>query len=176
MTETGTVRRETCRYCLREVILGKHGWRLDNNSASGNFCEAAPRGYHGIDKSQRRKETTTMGATQTETAPAPPVFPHRIYGVNLTLIGDEGAMMAEGHVPLSRFVAACNRIARTKLECRNLLDWSEATLQDALDGARHCWALPAEDPHGDECDWYVRYDSAVTAETPGAIPVTLWEP
>lgn len=46
-------RRETCRYCGQEVILGKHGWRLDNNSVSGERCPTAPRGYHGIDK---RKE------------------------------------------------------------------------------------------------------------------------
>jgi hypothetical protein len=97
------------------------------------------------------------------------------YGVNLTLIDEEG-MMAEGHVPFRRFVAACNRMARTELQCRNLLDYSEATLGEALEGVRHGWALPAEDPDGSEYDWYVRYDSQVTADTPGALPVTLWEP
>jgi hypothetical protein len=46
-------RRETCRYCHQEVILGKHGWRLDNNSTSGNTCEVAPRGYHGIVRAEK---------------------------------------------------------------------------------------------------------------------------
>ena len=111
----------------------------------------------------------------TETKTPPPTFDCAAYGVHLTLVGDEGAIMADGHVPLTRFVAAANHVARTELECRNLLDDSGATLADALEGVRHCWALPAEDPDGGDGDWYVRW-GGVTAQTPGAIPVTLWEP
>ena len=44
MTDPG---RRTCRYCGQEVILGKHGWRLDTSGAAGYPCEAAPLGYHG---------------------------------------------------------------------------------------------------------------------------------
>lgn len=40
----------TCRYCGQEVVLGKHGWRLDTNGTGGEACQAAPRGYHGVDK------------------------------------------------------------------------------------------------------------------------------
>ncbi len=43
-------RREPCRYCGQEIILGKHGWRLDNNSPAGYPCADAPRGYHGVAK------------------------------------------------------------------------------------------------------------------------------
>ena len=107
--------------------------------------------------------------------PPPPAFDFKAYGVSLAIVGEEGAMMADGHVPLVRFAAACNRVARTELLCRNLLDYSEATLAEALEGMRHCWVLPAVDPDGDGCDWYVRW-GGVTAETPGALPVTLWEP
>ena len=67
-------RRETCRYCYQEVILGKHGWRLDNNSASGNTCEAAPRGYHGISKPPRGGGTLRRGALmigQPDPLPSP---------------------------------------------------------------------------------------------------------
>ena len=39
-----------CRYCGQEVILGKRGWRLDNNHPAGYDCEAAPLGYHGTDR------------------------------------------------------------------------------------------------------------------------------
>jgi len=119
---------------------------------------------------------TPVKAEVTSRQAALPTFPHKVYGVNLTFIGDEGAIMAEGHVPLVRFVAACNNMTRNESGCRNLLDDSGATLSDALEGVRQCWALPAVDPDGDKCDWHVRHDSAVTAETPGAIPVTLWEP
>jgi hypothetical protein len=46
-------RIDTCRYCGHEVVLGKHGWRLDTNRAGGEACQAAPRGYHGVDKPGR---------------------------------------------------------------------------------------------------------------------------
>jgi hypothetical protein len=42
-----TERRTNCRYCNEEVILGKHGWRIDNNSPSGYDCPDAPKRYHG---------------------------------------------------------------------------------------------------------------------------------
>lgn len=43
-------RIDTCRYCDQEVVLGKHGWRLDNNRSGGEVCESAPRSYHGVAK------------------------------------------------------------------------------------------------------------------------------
>lgn len=55
-------RRETCRYCHEEVILGKSGWRLDNNSTAGNACEAAPRGYHGVSKPRKEGWSVMSGA------------------------------------------------------------------------------------------------------------------
>lgn len=110
--------------------------------------------------------------TTTETrTPPPPTFPYKAHGVSLTWIGDEGAMMAEGHVPLVRFIAACNHMARNDAKLPNMLDYPEATLEDALEGAKHCRVVPVDDPG---TDWCVKYNA--TAETPGAIPVTLWEP
>lgn len=53
-------RRAACRYCGQEIVLGKHGWRLDVNDSPGYECPDAPRGYHGIDKAgggtERRRD------------------------------------------------------------------------------------------------------------------------
>lgn len=102
--------------------------------------------------------------------PPPPTFPYKAYGVSLTWMGDEGEIMAEGHVPLVRFIAACNHMARKDAHIRNIMDSDDATLEGALYGAKHCWVLPVHDP-GNE--WCVKFNA--TAETPGAIPVTIWE-
>jgi hypothetical protein len=128
-----------------------------------------------VDARKESEDMTETTAAETRTPP-PPTFPHHVYGVNLTFIGEDGGIMAEGHVPLVRFVAACNHMARNEFGHRNLLDYSEATLGEALEGVRQCWALPADEPDGEDCDWYVRHNADVTAGTPGAIPVTLWEP
>lgn len=42
--------KRTCRYCGRDVILGKRGWRLPGNSQADYLCATAPLGYHGTDK------------------------------------------------------------------------------------------------------------------------------
>ena len=112
--------------------------------------------------------------TETAEAKAPPLptFPYKAYGVSLTWTGDEGEMMAEGHVPFVRFIAACNHMARKDANIRNIMDSDDATLEGALYGAKHCWVLPAHDPDGGG-EWYVKFNA--TAETPGAIPVTIWE-
>jgi len=54
--ERGSQRESACRYCGQKVLLGKHGWRLDINSAAGYECGAAPLGYHGVDKTAGRPE------------------------------------------------------------------------------------------------------------------------
>jgi hypothetical protein len=49
-------REGTCRYCGQRLVLGKHGWRLDVNSSAGYACEAAPLGYHGVNKTAGRPD------------------------------------------------------------------------------------------------------------------------
>lgn len=104
-----------------------------------------------------------------------PTFPHRAYGVDLTSFGEEGGYAARGHVPERRFLAACNHLGRSmglKNASGDLLDSAENWLAYAA----RVWALPEMPPQPGEHDWWVRYDSSVTASTPGAIPMTVWEP
>jgi hypothetical protein len=105
-----------------------------------------------------------------------PTFEHRAYGVDLTSFGEEGGYAAQGHVPERRFLAACNHLARTSLGWGNAADDKSESAEGWLVYAAHVWALPEEPPHPDENEWWVRYDSSVTADTPGAIPMTIWEP
>jgi len=102
-----------------------------------------------------------------------PDFPSTAYGVRLTWLGEDGGMAAEGHVPLLRFVAACNRVARTECGLRNLADERGFALDDVLDVVRHVWAVTVP-PEG-WCEWAVSWQD-VTKETPGAIPLTVYWP
>ena len=113
------------------------------------------------------ENTTTM-------KPAPPTFPYRAYGVSLTWIGDEGGIMAEGHISFRRFAAAANHMARRAGEVCNLADDRNIAFEDVLGDITHRWALPIPADHDDE--WRVDLGSRVTADTPGAIPVTLYDP
>lgn len=105
-----------------------------------------------------------------------PTFPHRAYGVELTTFGEEGGYAARGHVPEFRFLAACNHFARTVIGEYNAARDPGARAEDWLVCAVHVWALPEMPPYPDEADWWVRYDSTITADTAGAIPMTVWEP
>jgi hypothetical protein len=105
-----------------------------------------------------------------------PTFPHRAYGVGVTSFGEEGGYMAQGHVPGPRFLAACNHLARTELGLRNACDdtWERAEMW--LLNVEHVWAVPVDPAEcNDEFAWAVDWSDA-TKDTPGAIPVTVWEP
>lgn len=112
---------------------------------------------------------------ETERAAAPPTFPYKAYGVSLNWIGEDGGMVAERHVPFRRFVAACNCVSRKELRIRNLADDRDATLDDILVYVTHQWALPITSSRAGEFEWEVRLHD-VTADTPGALPVTLFWP
>lgn len=117
-----------------------------------------------------------MSITETTAAPSPPLptFPHTAYGVNLTWLGEDGGMAAQGHVPDARFVAACNHMARS-LGLRNVFDDPLLVLDDVLGAVIRVWAVATEPPHrGGECEWWVSW-ADVTERTPGAFPLTvLW--
>lgn len=114
-----------------------------------------------------------MTTTETEAPEIPePTFPHHAYGVDLTWFGDEGGMIARGHVPDLRFVAACNHLARTEAGLSNIWDDRAVMLKDALAEVRREWAVPI-DPggFGSDWEWAIRY-GGVTEQTPGAFPIT----
>lgn len=104
-----------------------------------------------------------------------PTFHHRAYGVEVTSFGEEGGYAARGHVSEMRFLAACNHLGRS-MGLGNAAGDKSATADEWLVYAAHVWALPEEPPWPDEHEWYVRYDSTVTADIPGAIAMTVWEP
>ena len=117
---------------------------------------------------------------EPETTPAGPIaqptFPYRAHGLALTPLGDEGAIIAEGHVSVRRFIAACNHMARAEMGLGKLTEGMDfESLEDIYGEITYCWVLPVENPYPD-WEWYVRYDSQVTAETPGSIAVTMWGP
>ena len=105
----------------------------------------------------------------------PPDFADRFYGVAVAWIGDDGGVVAHGHIGDRRFLAACNKLARRQGMC-NLWDDRAATIEDPLDFVIRVWAVaenPDEDP-GDPAGWAISWDG-VTEQTPGAFPVTiLW--
>jgi hypothetical protein len=114
--------------------------------------------------------------TETKTPEIPqPTFPHHAYGVDLDWLGDEGGMVARGHIPELRFVAACNHLARTEARLVNIWDDRTAVLEETLVMVGQRWALPI-DPSNLGTEWAIDLASQVTGQTPGAIPVTTLLP
>jgi ADP-ribose pyrophosphatase len=121
----------------------------------------------------------------------------RAYGVEVDWIGEDGGMVAYGHVEPRRFLAAANRWARESSGggLREASMFNE-TYADALSGVRHAWAVrlpkcdcafgerrgergewgcrrPGDhDPEPYPEMWALRIDG-VTADTPDAFPITL---
>ena len=102
-----------------------------------------------------------------------PTFTHHAYGVDVEWFGDEGGMVARGHVPDFRFIAACNHMARTQTQLLNIWDDPSTTLDYVLARIGRRWGLPI-DPA--DSDWALRYDQNVTEQTPGAIAITVLRP
>lgn len=103
-----------------------------------------------------------------------PEFDHRAYGVALSYVGEDGDIVAHGHVAPLRFIAAANHMARSAFGLVNLWDDRSETLAATLLAVEHRWAVT--DPvaaAGNHCDWWIRYGKSVAAETPGAFPVTV---
>jgi hypothetical protein len=116
--------------------------------------------------------TTPPTVTETEPAPPQPTFPHTAYGVELSWLGEDGGMVAKGHIPDLRFIAACNHLARKDIGLSNIWDDPCAQLDDALKVVIRAWAIPTQPCHGFE--WEIAWHG-ITEQTPGAIPITvLW--
>ena len=117
-----------------------------------------------------------MTTTETEAPEIPqPTFPHHAYGVNVTWLGDEGGMIARGHIPERRFIAACNHLARVECGLTNIWDEHTATLDEALAMVARDWAVPtAPADFGGDFEWAVSL--AADEHTPGAIAVTTLLP
>lgn len=104
-----------------------------------------------------------------------PEFDHRAYGVEVTSFGDEGGYAARGHVGDRRFAAACNHFARTVQGLVNALDDRDSTIGDFTCDIRRVWAVPV-DPAAFGCDGWAVSWTGIHGGTPGAIPMTIWEP
>lgn len=103
-----------------------------------------------------------------------PSFPHHAYGVGTSWFGDDGGVIAQGHIPDLRFVATCNHLARTEAGLVNIWDDRTVSLDDTLPSVRRCWAVPIDPANlSSDYDWAVSY---VTEQTPGAIAVTVLTP
>lgn len=115
--------------------------------------------------------------TETTTEIPQPTFTHHAYGVDVEWFGDEGGMIARGHVPDLRFVAACNHLARTQAHLTNIWDDPAVSLDDVLVRVVRHWGLPI-DPGGPSPDfeWALNYGRDITEQTPGAIAITTLMP
>lgn len=117
------------------------------------------------------------------------------YGVKVALIGEDGDWaVALGHVEPRRALAAFNRMARVDLGWRDFLGefHSYGDVDEALSAIKQTWAaLKTEcdyypgcggpDHAEDSCTecreiraagWWLDWDDKVTADTPGAFPIT----
>ncbi len=121
--------------------------------------------------------------------PEPIRVRYSAYGVQLDEVGpdDGGTIVAVGHIPVARFIAAAIHYARTVCGMVNLADDHDASYADQTANVSHRWAIrlpvcPDNDPecpHGrclsgaerDE-DWVIDWDE-ITSDTPGAFPITL---
>lgn len=135
------------------------------------FCAFSLRRLDGTGAPSAGEETPKASQSVSGAVPQP-AFSHRAYGVELDWLGDDGNIVARGHVPDLRFIAAANHLARTDAGLANLYDDFSITLDEALTDIRCTWALPA-DPARYGTDWAIRHDSQVTEQTPGAFPVTV---
>ena len=115
-----------------------------------------------------------MAEQQTEIINYPqPTFSHRAYGVQVEWFGQDGGMVALGHIPDLRFIAACNNLARKVAGIRNIWDDPSAELEDVLAEVVRIWAVPADPGRYD--DWAVTWHG-ITEQTPGAIALTVLDP
>lgn len=116
--------------------------------------------------------------TSTALAPgtlvADPHMDDTNYGIPVSLIGEDGALVALGHHPRRRVIAAFNKHSREFQGVPNLADDFSAKAQEWLDRLDYRWAtFNAPDPERGEdpdCSWWARW---CTPDTPGARPVTL---
>ena len=117
-----------------------------------------------------------MSEQQTETIDYPkPTFSHRAYGVDVSDFGEEGGMVAMGHVPDQRFLAACNHYARKRLGLANIHDDRTVSADDVLCDVIHVWAVPADPAQYGLGQWAVTWHG-ITEQTPGAIALTVLDP
>jgi hypothetical protein len=110
------------------------------------------------------------GARWDEGAPGRglPVFGCLARGVSLDWLGGEGSVVAHGHIHVMRFAAACESLARRDGRAEPTADWMAFADEVRYGWAVHAFASTPE-------DWRIHWDG-VTADTPGAFPVTIFGP
>lgn len=122
-----------------------------------------------------------------------PAFPEldgfqECYGIRVSYIGDDGAMIALGHHDHRIVIAAMNQHARSYCGLANMLDDPRATYDDVEGWLNERWAVELVDrclecgdnPECRECqalrtraedEWCLRWGNEPTA---GSFPVMIW--
>lgn len=146
----------TCTNCGKPVLLGQPGTRTRGQLTPDGPIEPA----------------TIMHA---DCATAPTALPElsgfeTYYGVRIGSIGEDGDVMALGHVEPRRFVAAHIRYCREDLGYN--LAWEMRSPELAFKDIEHTWMV--EDPEeakNEGATWWLRI---ATVDEPGAFPATYW--
>lgn len=125
--------------------------------------------------------------------PDRPVMTFQAYGIGIESCED-GDWIAAGHHTLQRFIAACNKVARTELGWSNLWDSPGISYEDVAEPVRSVWAVrKPKCPCLDDCarpdfhdrdpdpdiwwiSWVDHEGSPVTESTPGALPYMVARP
>lgn len=137
----------------------------------GWLCQAV--GYDWTARMEPDPDSPPFERPRAPRPSAPPVFEHEAYGIRAAALEDislSDGIVASGHIDPRRFVAACSKVARDEWSC-----WlSDVTRPGTVYAAvRHVWAVYTDDSTAE--DWRLAWDG-VTAETPGAFPVTVLVP
>jgi hypothetical protein len=95
-----------------------------------------------------------------------PVFSHQWHSVLLDWLGHEGSVVAHGHIALMEFAWACDSLAERDGRASPTADWMAFTEDVRYGYAVHAFASTPR-------NWRLHW-SDVTADTPGAFPVTIF--
>jgi hypothetical protein len=114
----------------------------------------------------RRVNPSDAGWDEGDPGTGLPVFGHHAVRTDLDWLGYEGSIVAHGHVPLMRFAAACDSLA-----WRDGRDSPTAGWMAFAGDVRHGFAVHAFGSTPE--NWRIHW-SDVTADTPGAFPVTIF--
>lgn len=116
--------------------------------------------------------------TAISTLIADPEMEGTYFGIPVAYYGEDSRMIALGHHPERKALAAFNRHARTFIRFPNVADDRSAEAAYWENAIEHLWATftapdpadPTEYPKG---FWYVQF---ADAGQPGALPVTVLDP
>lgn len=116
--------------------------------------------------------TDTAVETTARTAEEMTATMSRHHGLWVSEIGEDGDLVVLGHHDPRRVIAALNRHARTQWGQTSLVSDDLIPPTRAVDQLHRSWEVL--DPHRaeqHEAPWWL---VPATADTPGAVPITMW--